>query len=133
MHVKLPSVERRNHLHFPDLNDLNTKQKRKFTTALAPPLSHDYSRGERRKTGNEAVHVLVHHLWRQAELNKYNPRKLTWMRRRLSIWQTQAVPKIIFAKQNLFTAYHTLHNPKSKLPLKLNQEKKRSQTPIRKP
>ena len=27
-------------------------------------------------------------------------------------------------KQNLFTAYHTLHNPKSKLPLKLKQEKK---------
>ena len=27
MHAKLPSVEQRNHLHFPDLNDL--KQNRK--------------------------------------------------------------------------------------------------------
>lgn len=39
MHVKLPSVERRNHLHFPDPNDLKKKKEKKVDYSISTTLA----------------------------------------------------------------------------------------------
>lgn len=39
MHAKLPSVEQRSHLHFPDLNDLKKKTQKKVDYSISTTLA----------------------------------------------------------------------------------------------
>ena len=70
MHVKLPSVEQRNHPHFPGLNDLK-RNRTKIYNSISPTLVVGlFARWAEEDWERSYI----------AALNKYNPRKLTWIR-----------------------------------------------------